>query len=169
MNAGEVIGIDVGIDLGGGDVGVAEKLLDDAQIGAVAQHVTGKGVAQDVGVDVFLDAGGTGNVFDDLPDPAARHGVAIAGEEQLRGIGSLDQQRAKALDIAAEMGGGVAAKGNDPGLFALARYPQDLVFQDNLIDAERTEFADAEPAGVEKLKDQVVAAKEWIVGVAIEL
>ena len=36
----------VGIDLGGGDVGVAEKELDAAQVGAVLHHVGGATVAQ---------------------------------------------------------------------------------------------------------------------------
>ena len=36
---------DVGVDLGGGDVGMAEQLLHDAQIGAVLQQVAGEGVA----------------------------------------------------------------------------------------------------------------------------
>ena len=81
VNAGEVVGIDVGVDLGGGNVGVAEELLDDAEVGTMAKQVAGEGVSQDVRVDVLLDAGSAGNVFDDLPDATARHGVAIAGEE----------------------------------------------------------------------------------------
>ncbi len=41
--------IDVGVDLGGGDVGMAEHLLDRADLGAVRQQMGGKAVAQDVG------------------------------------------------------------------------------------------------------------------------
>jgi len=40
---------DVGVDLGGRDVGVAEQLLDGPQIGTAVEQVAGEGVAQDVG------------------------------------------------------------------------------------------------------------------------
>ena len=43
---------DVGVDLGRRDVGVAEHLLQAAQVGAVGQQVAGEGVAQDVGGDL---------------------------------------------------------------------------------------------------------------------
>ena len=39
---------DVSIDLRGRNVGVAEQILDDAQIRAVLQEMAGEGVAQDV-------------------------------------------------------------------------------------------------------------------------
>ena len=41
--------VDVGVDLGRGDVGVPEQLLDDAQIRAGGKKVGGEGVAQGVG------------------------------------------------------------------------------------------------------------------------
>jgi len=40
---------DVGVDLGGGDVLMAQQLLHHAQVGAAVQHVGGKGVPQQVG------------------------------------------------------------------------------------------------------------------------
>lgn len=39
----------MGVDLGGGDVGMAQDLLRDGDILAVFQEVSGKGVAQGVG------------------------------------------------------------------------------------------------------------------------
>ncbi len=39
---------DVGIDLGGVEPGVAEQLLDEADVGPVLEHVGGAGVAQQV-------------------------------------------------------------------------------------------------------------------------
>ena len=43
---------DVGVNLGGGDVGVAEERLDGAKIGAVHEEVGGEAVAEGVGSDV---------------------------------------------------------------------------------------------------------------------
>ena len=47
----------VGIDLGGGYVGVAEEGLDGAEVGAVFEEVGGEGVADDVGSDLSGDTG----------------------------------------------------------------------------------------------------------------
>ena len=40
---------DMGVDLGGGDIGMAKQCLDCAQIGTVGQKMGGEGVAQGVG------------------------------------------------------------------------------------------------------------------------
>lgn len=48
--------VDMGVDLGGGDVGVSEEVLDDAEIRTPRQEMGGEGVAEHVGVDV-LEAG----------------------------------------------------------------------------------------------------------------
>ncbi len=56
----EAVGVDVGVDLGGGDVGVSEEFLDDAEVGAAGEEVGGEGVAEGVGVD-GADAGAAGD------------------------------------------------------------------------------------------------------------
>ncbi len=45
VNVAEVLVGDVGVDLGGGDVGVAEHALDGADVGAVHEQVSGERVA----------------------------------------------------------------------------------------------------------------------------
>ena len=48
---------DVGVDLGGGDVRMAEQGLDDPEVCAALEQVGGEGVPQDVGRDPFgIDA-----------------------------------------------------------------------------------------------------------------
>ena len=66
--------------LGRSDVGVAEKLLNSSQVGAVRQQMRGKGVAQDVrtypnGVDPGLRR----HAFDDLEQPLSRQMALRAG------------------------------------------------------------------------------------------
>jgi len=46
MNAFEAVGIDMGVNLGGGDIGMTEHFLNDSQRRAVGQQVAGKGVSQ---------------------------------------------------------------------------------------------------------------------------
>ena len=42
----EAFGADVGVNLGGGEAGVAEQFLDAAQVGTGVEQVRGEGVAQ---------------------------------------------------------------------------------------------------------------------------
>ncbi len=75
---GQAVGGDVGVDLGGGDVGVAQQGLDHAQVGAAFQQVGGEGVAQDVGADPGgVDAGVDRGLVQQLGE-AARGQVALA-------------------------------------------------------------------------------------------
>lgn len=76
---------DVGVDLGGGDVGVAEHSLDGAEIGAVHEEVSGEAVAQSVGRNVLGDAGGAGVFLDDAFNGAAGETAIIA-----RGVGGRE-------------------------------------------------------------------------------
>src|SRR5690242_3109357 len=44
VNAGEVLEVKMGVDLGRGDIGVTQELLDSAQLGAGLEQVRGEGV-----------------------------------------------------------------------------------------------------------------------------
>ena len=55
-------GGDVGVDLGGAEVGVAEELLDAAEVGAVVEEVGGEAVPEFVRADLEAD-GGVAQVF----------------------------------------------------------------------------------------------------------
>ena len=68
MDGAEAVLVDVGVDLGGGDVGVAEHFLDDAEVGAVVEEVGGEAVAELVGMDFLGEASSGGAFVDDLLD-----------------------------------------------------------------------------------------------------
>ena len=51
------IPVEVGIDFGGGDAGVAQHFLHGAQVGPAFYEVRGEGVAQRVRADGFAQAG----------------------------------------------------------------------------------------------------------------
>lgn len=70
---------DVGVDLGGGDVGVAEEGLDGAEVGAVHEEIGGEAVAKGVGADVLGDAGEAGVFFDNALDGAGGEPTVVAG------------------------------------------------------------------------------------------
>src|SRR5205823_13990192 len=73
MHRFQALLIDVGINLGRGDVGMAEHFLDDAQIGAITEQVRGKTVSQEMRVNVRCQAGFFGVFLHTLPDAHRRH------------------------------------------------------------------------------------------------
>jgi len=76
VNGFESSQCEVGVDLGGGDIGVAKEYLDAAEVCAVLNHVGGATVAEGVW------AGGSVRRFDQEPDRLAGHGGAAGGEEE---------------------------------------------------------------------------------------
>src|SRR6476620_9504631 len=62
----EPLGRQVGVDLGRGDVGVAEHLLQRAQVAAAGQQVRGERVAESVRAHLVVEARGARVALDDL-------------------------------------------------------------------------------------------------------
>jgi len=54
MDSFESVLIDVGVDLGRGNIGMAEHFLDDAQIGAIAEEMGSETVSQEMWINIFL-------------------------------------------------------------------------------------------------------------------
>jgi len=82
MRGFQPVRINFGVNLGGGDIGMAEHHLHGAKIGAAGQQVRGKGMTQHVGADPVIDARSGGDGIDDLPEPVAGHGAAPVRQEQ---------------------------------------------------------------------------------------
>ena len=66
---------EMGVDLRGRDVGVAEELLHGAEVGAVHEEVGGKAVAEEVRVDLVRDARLCGACDDEALDGALGDGA----------------------------------------------------------------------------------------------
>src|SRR4051794_13385661 len=81
MHGLEPLLIDMRVDLRGGDIRMSEHLLDDAQVGAVAQQVRGKRMPQQVRVNVNAHAGELRDLFHNLPDAHRGEPRAARGEE----------------------------------------------------------------------------------------
>lgn len=85
MGLDEVFLVEVGVDLGGGDVGVAEEFLNHTQVGAAFEEVGGEGVAEEVRVDFVGESGLFGTLLDDLAHAVGGEGAASDGEEDVGG------------------------------------------------------------------------------------
>src|SRR4051812_29262175 len=83
MHRLEPLLIDMRVDLRGGDIRMPEHLLDDAQVGAVAQQVRGKRMPQQVRVNVDAHARELRDFFYNLPDAHRGESRAARGEEDL--------------------------------------------------------------------------------------
>ena len=81
MHGLEVGAVHVSVNLGGRNVGMTKHFLDDAQIGAAAEQMGGEAVAQEMGIDVALQAGAGGVLLDQLPDALGRQFLAAHGEK----------------------------------------------------------------------------------------
>ena len=94
---------DVGVALGAGEAGVAEKGLDVAHVGAAVEHVGGAGVAQQVGGPRLVDTGARLGPAHRVGDPLGRDRLAPVGDEQR--VAGVAEQAGPALDeIAVEPG-----------------------------------------------------------------
>jgi len=121
--------IDVGVDLSGGDIGVAEEFLDDSEVGAVFEKVGGEGVAQEVRVDVLVDAGTFGAFFDDLADSVRRKLASTDGEEDLRGGFGFYQGGALAGEVSVEGVFGAPSDGDEAGFVSFTGNAEEVVVE----------------------------------------
>ena len=79
---GKVLEIKVGIHLGGADIGVAQKLLDAAQVMTGFQQMSGEGVPEQMRVDLGVYALPTRPVIDPgLHRAPAEAGPTLADEQ----------------------------------------------------------------------------------------
>ena len=88
---------DVGIDLGSRNRGVAQHRLDAPDVSAVNEQISGKAVAESVGMDFFDDAGLGGIVFDDSLDAAGSKTKAFL-RRKLAGV-SRDADKKSRINV----------------------------------------------------------------------
>jgi hypothetical protein len=60
--------VDMRIDLRGGNIGVAQHLLNDSQIGAVPEQMRRETVPEKMWINVLVEPGPLRVFFHDLPD-----------------------------------------------------------------------------------------------------
>ena len=103
----------VGVELGRGEVGVAEHLLDGAQIGAALQQMGGERMAEQVRMDaVRVEPGFLGELAEDQEGAGAGEGAAAGVQEELGPVAAVEVRPA-AREVAPQGLGGVPADGND--------------------------------------------------------
>ncbi len=82
VNGFQAVPVDMGINLGCGDIGMAEHKLYGAEIGTVGEQVGGKGVAKGMGGEFVADSGGSCGIVYDLPEAQTGHGFCTIANKQ---------------------------------------------------------------------------------------
>ena len=95
------LGREVGVDLGRRDVGVAEHLLDRAQVAAAGEQVGGEAVAERVRAHPVAEADRLGAALDDLVEALAGQRAAALVEEQRALVGAAGHLRPAGAQVAA--------------------------------------------------------------------
>ena len=149
--------VDVGVDLGGGDVRMAKHELDGSQVGTMGQEVGGKGVTQDVRGYGFADAGRSCRLLDDLPETESGHGPASVTDKKGIAASALEDQRSCCPEVLLDDILGRYAKGDEPLLVALADHPDKTGGKIACGKRERHQLRDPDPCGVEQMQHGVVS------------
>src|SRR5215468_7381809 len=147
----EVLGAHVGVTLGGREPAVPEQLLDEPEVGALAEHVGGEGVAKGVGRDPPAGARLARLLADDAPDaPRGQAASTAVGEE-------------RSLRPGAERQVGVDRRHRDLAdrdhalLVALAEHANGAGSPVEVRAVEPAALRDPDAGGVEQLQQRVVA------------
>ena len=86
MDFEELVDGDLGVEGGGVEFGVAEELLNEADIGSVFEHVSGAGVAEEM-TGTAPRNGLVDELGDETTEGIGVEGLAEGGEEEgLRGL-----------------------------------------------------------------------------------
>lgn len=165
MDRFEAFLIDVGVDLGGGDVGVAEEFLNDAKVGPVFEEVGREGVSEKVGVDVLFEAGFLGPFFDDLTNAGGGERAAADGYEEVgRGFAG-DESRAFVGEVLLDGDEGALADGDQSGFVALSGDAEELVFLVEEFEAGVGKFGESEAGGIEEFEEREVSFAQFFLGI----
>jgi len=164
MDGLEALLVDVSVNLGGRNVGVAKHLLDHAEIGAVAEQMGGEGMAEQMRVDIYLNAGVAADALEDLPDADGGQFCAAHGKEDFAAGALLDHAGALPGKVFGNGVAGLAADGDEAGLVALACDADDLLVEVKVFQAGIGQLGNAEAAGVEQFHHGAIPQAERLIG-----
>src|SRR5947209_7216533 len=137
--------VDMGVDLGGGDVGMAEQELERAEVGAAFEQMGGEGVTQHVRTDpIGRDAGGGGELADELVEADTAQ-MLLSRRKEPEGIAG-HQGRPFGDGCA-----GAVGDRHEPFLGALAAQNQEGLVRPQCVAREGDEFGRTEAGAVEQL------------------
>ena len=148
----------MGVDFGGADVLVAEHNLDGAQGSTALEQVGGEGVAEGVGRNGFVDAGGGHMQLDVVKHRDAREvASAASGDEKHVLVFGFHGDVRPRIEPVANFVHRPRRNGDDALLVALADDAHKAFVEKEVGEAQRTHLAHAQTAAVEQFDQAVIA------------
>lgn len=112
----------MGIDLGGGDIGVAEHHLHGTKVRTMGEKMGSKGMAEHVRRDAFADTGGDSHFLEDLPEAQAGHAATAAGHKKVFAPFAIENMWTPVLKVVIYFFFGCLAEGDQTFLVAFSHY-----------------------------------------------
>lgn len=156
VSASEAVGGDVSVDLGGGELGVAEHFLDASEVGASVEQMGGEAVAEFVGRDLGIEPRGEQMAFQAVLKGARweRAGIVTAApEDGLIGFWAQTQD----LPVGLHRPEGMGTDGNEALFAAFAEDADHGFVRVQILHAQAAEFGDTQAAGVDEFENGGVA------------
>src|ERR1700730_11085184 len=140
----------VGVALRRAEAAVAQQLLDEAQVRALAQHVRGEAVSKGVGRHAPVYARRAGPLFHDAKDaPRGQAPAARVGEERPPRLAAHGEPAVNGMQ-------GLVPHGDDTLLASLPHDPHRALPPVDVVSIEAAALGDPQPRGVEQLEDGTV-------------
>src|SRR6186713_1530491 len=166
VGAGQVGEIKMRVDLRGRDVGVAEQLLDSAQILTRFKQMGGEGVAEQVGIYARRQPLAARPSRDAQLDRALLQSGAIAPDEQR--LLADRRETATFLEPRADRFDRLASDGHDARLRALAEHTHRAIREIDAAQVRADQLGKAQPRRIKEFHDRAVAHRERVGGRDVE-
>lgn len=157
MNFLQVRAIEMGVDLSGGQIGMAEHFLHRAQVRAAFQQVGGERMANGVRRGGFGDAGRLQMAAQDLPHAHARELAAARIDKDFFLQASPNQLRPGVREILLQPPDRHFADGYQPFLLAFAKDTHQLLRQEEIIHFQFDCLRNARAGSIQKLQQGAIA------------
>ena len=163
IDLGQVAEIQVGIDLRGAEIGMAQQLLHGAQIAGTFQHMGGKAVAQLVRVNMGRELLAQPPLFKTHLDGARRQPPLLLAQKQgplLSGQQGRTQRQPLLQPLQRH-----APDGQQPLLVALADHPYLTGGQIQMFQIQGHQLGETQTGGVKQLHDGPIPHRQQIAGI----
>src|SRR5690606_27291128 len=163
---GQVLEVKMGIDLGRADIGMAEELLDPAEVVAGFEEMGGEGMAEQVRIHLRIDALSFCPVIDPRLYRPGRDPPAALADEQ-GPLFRAGQQRSL-LPPGCQSAESVPADRQDALLAALAGNPDRRVADVDVVYIEIRQFRQAKTGGIKEFQDSAIPGDDRAVTLEVE-